>query len=93
MRSFLSEILYLFYFVRKSNIAKIFGVNRNSIDKRLSKSFNSQMNYTKVRDIPKYLTILPCKITPSGGGGVSVDKNKKSLTLKKLDRKLMLSSY
>lgn len=35
--------------------------------------FNSQMSYTKVKDIPKYLTIIPCKITPSGGGGVSDD--------------------
>lgn len=42
-----------------------------------NKNFNSQMNYTKIKDIPKYLTIIPCKITPSGGGGVSVDKDGK----------------
>lgn len=35
--------------------------------------FNSEMHYAKVKDIPQYLTILPCKITPSGGGGVSED--------------------
>ncbi|RXI45820.1 DUF4179 domain-containing protein [Clostridium tetani] len=44
-----------------------------------NKNFNSQMNYTKVKDIPKYLTIIPCKITPSAGGGVSVDKDSKEI--------------
>ncbi|GAA0731077.1 DUF4179 domain-containing protein [Clostridium malenominatum] len=42
-----------------------------------STTFHSEMNYTKVKDIPKYLTILPLKIIPSGGGGVSVDENGK----------------
>lgn len=44
-----------------------------------NKNFNSQMNYIKVKDIPKYLTIIPCKITPSAGGGVSVDKDSKEI--------------
>ena len=28
------------------------------------------MEYSKLDNIPKYLTILPVKIIPSGGGGV-----------------------
>lgn len=39
--------------------------------------FASEMTYVKMNYIPKFLTIIPCKITPSGGGGVSVDKNGK----------------
>lgn len=40
-------------------------------------NFTSEMNYVKVKSIPKYLTIVPCKINPSGGGGVSTDKDGK----------------
>lgn len=40
-------------------------------------NFHSEMSYTNIKDIPKYLTILPLKITPSGGGGVSIDENGK----------------
>jgi len=39
--------------------------------------FSYEMEYVKTKSIPKYLTIIPCKITPSGGGGVSSDKNGK----------------
>ncbi|AFS79126.1 hypothetical protein Curi_c21220 [Gottschalkia acidurici 9a] len=39
--------------------------------------FNSKMNYGKLDYIPEYLTIIPCKVTPSGGGGVSIDKDGK----------------
>ncbi len=41
------------------------------------KTFTSEMNYVSMKNIPKYLTIVPCKIIPSAGGGVSVDKNGK----------------
>jgi hypothetical protein len=39
--------------------------------------FSSEMQYVKTKSIPKYLTIIPCKIIPSAGGGVSTDKNGK----------------
>lgn len=39
--------------------------------------FQSEMQYAKSKNVPKYLTIVPCKITPSGGGSVSVDKDGK----------------
>lgn len=39
--------------------------------------FSSEMEYVKTKSIPKYLTIVPCKIIPSAGGGVSTDKNGK----------------
>lgn len=39
--------------------------------------FQIEMQYAKSKNIPKYLTIVPCKITPSGGGSVSVDKDGK----------------
>lgn len=35
-----------------------------------SKDFYSETEYEKVDEIPEYLTILPLKIIPSGGGGV-----------------------
>ena len=41
------------------------------------KDFYSQMTYVKVDHIPKYLTILPLKIIPTGGGGVSFDADGK----------------
>ncbi len=44
-------------------------------------TFTSEMNYVSMKNIPKYLTIIPCKIIPSGGGGVSVDKNGKETQL------------
>lgn len=34
------------------------------------KDFNSEMGYAKANEIPPYLTILPLKITPTGGGGI-----------------------
>lgn len=37
--------------------------------------FDSQMTYDKLKDNSKYLTILPCNLIPSGGGGVSFDAN------------------
>ena len=39
--------------------------------------FFSEMQYVKTKSIPKYLTIIPCKIIPSEGGGVRRDKNGK----------------
>ncbi|APF25562.1 hypothetical protein NPD7_3082 [Clostridium sporogenes] len=39
--------------------------------------FSSEMQYVKTKSIPKYLTIIPCKIIPSGGGGVRRDENGK----------------
>ncbi|WP_423243225.1 DUF4179 domain-containing protein [Clostridium autoethanogenum] len=42
-------------------------------------TFNTEMQYDKLNKIPKYLTIVPCKITPSAGGGVSTDKNGKEV--------------
>ncbi|KAJ53705.1 hypothetical protein BD780_002953 [Clostridium tetanomorphum] len=42
-----------------------------------SSKFSSKMAYTKVKDIPKHLTILPLKWTPTGGGGV--DENGKEV--------------
>lgn len=35
--------------------------------------FNSQMTYDKLSNDSKYLTILPCDVVPSTGGGVSID--------------------
>lgn len=43
--------------------------------------FTSEMTYVKMNYIPKFLTIIPCKITPSAGGGVSVDENGKETPL------------
>ncbi|AUM93964.1 TPA: DUF4179 domain-containing protein [Clostridium botulinum] len=40
-------------------------------------TFSSEMQYEKSKSIPKFLTIIPCKITPSGGGGVKSDENGK----------------
>jgi len=40
-------------------------------------TFSSEMQYEKSKIVPKYLTIIPCKITLSGGGGVKVDENGK----------------
>lgn len=37
------------------------------------KDFYSEMQYAKVDEIPEYLNIIPLKIIPSGGGGVSFD--------------------
>ncbi|WPC41692.1 DUF4179 domain-containing protein [Clostridium sp. JS66] len=45
-------------------------------------NFSCEMDYVHMKSIPKYLTIVPCKITPSGGGGVSVDKNGKETPIK-----------
>ncbi|OAA86330.1 DUF4179 domain-containing protein [Clostridium ljungdahlii] len=41
--------------------------------------FNVEMQYNKLNKIPKYLTIVPCKITPSAVGGEGVDKNGKEV--------------
>lgn len=38
-----------------------------------SRDFHSQMQYGKIDHIPEYLTIVPLKITPTGGGGVMFD--------------------
>lgn len=43
--------------------------------------FSSEMNYEKVDNIPKYLTIVPCKIIPQGGGGAAMDKDGKETPL------------
>lgn len=40
-------------------------------------TFQSEMDFVNMKNTPKYLTIIPCKITPSAGGGVSVDENGK----------------
>ena len=42
-------------------------------------TFKVEMQYNKLDKIPKYLTIVPCKIIPSGGGGVYTDKNGKEI--------------
>lgn len=39
--------------------------------------FSSEMNYVKTKSIPEYLTIVPCKIISSSGGGMSSDENGK----------------
>ncbi len=39
------------------------------------------MNYANTENIPKYLTIIPCKITPSAGGSVSLDGNGKETAI------------
>ncbi|WP_373897416.1 DUF4179 domain-containing protein [Haloimpatiens sp. FM7315] len=39
------------------------------------KHFNSKMSFVSQKNTPKYLTVVPCCITPSGAGGVSVDEN------------------
>lgn len=39
--------------------------------------FSSKMEYVSTKTVPKCLTIIPCKIIPSAGGGVSIDKNGK----------------
>ncbi|MCC5425313.1 DUF4179 domain-containing protein [Clostridium botulinum] len=44
-------------------------------------TFSSEMQYEKSKSIPKYLTIIPCKITPSGGGGVKRDENGKEMPI------------
>jgi len=41
--------------------------------------FNVEMQYNKLSKIPKYLTIVPCKITPSGGECVGTDENGKEV--------------
>lgn len=40
-----------------------------------TRTFSSVMQYEKTKSIPKYLTIVPCKITLSEGGGVSGNGN------------------
>lgn len=57
------------------------GLGGGEFDSNTNK-FSSEMEYIKTKSIPKYLTIIPCKITPSGGGGVSLDKNGKEIPIK-----------
>ncbi|AKA71483.1 DUF4179 domain-containing protein [Clostridium scatologenes] len=45
-------------------------------------NFSCEMNYVRMKSVPKYLTIVPCKIISSGGGGVSVDKDGKETSMK-----------
>lgn len=40
-------------------------------------TFSSEIQYEKSKSIPKYLTVIPCKIIPLGEGGVKVDDNRK----------------
>lgn len=37
------------------------------------KKFTSQMEFMRMKEIPKSITIVPAEITPAGGGGVSDD--------------------
>lgn len=38
-------------------------------------TFTGEMDFIKIKDIPKYITIIPCKVIPSGGYAESVDEN------------------
>ncbi|MDQ7096657.1 DUF4179 domain-containing protein [Desulfosporosinus sp. PR] len=42
-----------------------------------TQTFHSEMDYETMKNIPKYLTIVPCKIIPSAGGGVKMDADGK----------------
>lgn len=39
------------------------------------KDFKGNAQYEKANNIPQYLTLIPCRITPAGGGGVSIDQS------------------
>ncbi len=45
------------------------GVGGGSSD---GQKFNCEMDFDRVQDIPKYLTVIPCKFTPSMEGGGTV---------------------
>lgn len=47
-----------------------------------TQTFRCEMNYQSLDRIPKFLTIIPCKVIPSGGGGVSIDENGKETPLR-----------
>lgn len=53
------------------------GIGSGSSGGNEPKDFHSEMEYVKVDDIPKYLTIIPLKVTPTGGGGISFDSDGK----------------
>ena len=42
-------------------------------EKDYKNNFNGGMSFTNFKDIPKYITILPCKVIPSGGRGETID--------------------
>lgn len=52
------------------------GIGGGSSDSN-KQTFQSGMDYQNMEIIPNYLTIIPCKFTASGGGGVSMDANGK----------------
>lgn len=53
------------------------GIGSGSSGGNEPKDFHSEMEYVKVDEIPKYLIIIPLKVTPTGGGGVSFDADGK----------------
>ncbi|MDQ0214194.1 hypothetical protein J2S13_000590 [Oikeobacillus pervagus] len=64
-----------FAFDDKGNELTQVAIGAGSADR---KSFHSQMEYSRVKEIPKSLTIIPVDIAPSGGGGVDEDGNEYS---------------
>ncbi|WP_409069101.1 DUF4179 domain-containing protein [Clostridium sp. FAM 1755] len=44
-------------------------------------TFSSEMQYEKSKNIPKYLTIIPCKIIPSNREGVKIDEGDKKIPI------------
>ncbi|PJI09793.1 MULTISPECIES: DUF4179 domain-containing protein [Clostridium] len=44
--------------------------------------FTSEMDYVSLKKLPKYITIVPCRIIPSAGGGVQLSKNGKETPIK-----------
>lgn len=44
------------------------------------RDFKGEAQFEKVKSIPKYLTVIPCKVTPTGGGYVSTDQNGREVT-------------
>ncbi|WP_088188900.1 DUF4179 domain-containing protein [Desulfosporosinus sp. FKA] len=46
-----------------------------------TQTFHSEMDYETMNNMPKYLTIIPCRIIPSAGGGVKMDADGKETKL------------
>lgn len=53
------------------------GVGAGTAGTDKQRDFYCKMSYAKVNEIPEYITVIPCRITPTGGGGINLDNGEK----------------
>jgi hypothetical protein len=71
------DIFCSYWIVFDDNGVEVLPKGTGTTSRSNTKTFSAEMNYEKLKYIPKYLTIIPCNIYSTGEEGEHIDKNGK----------------